>query len=187
VLFERYGDVLVHCKTERQAELMRAAIEKRLVQCKLQLHPEKTHIVYCKDEDRRKEYPLISFDFSASRFSREWQGNKHGRFCFVPSGGQQQGQEQDSQTIKNGVFIVWWTSLEDIVERINPVLRGWYQYWPVYKPALFSVLRNVQRSLIRWAQWKYKGLRNHMRNARRFSDVRKRTPGLCALAAWLRV
>ena len=73
-----------------------------------------------------------------------------------------------------------WTSLEDIAEKINPVIRGWYQYYGrFYKTALFSVLRNVERSLKLWARWKYKGLRNHQRNARRFlGRVYKRTPGL---------
>jgi RNA-directed DNA polymerase len=72
------------------------------------------------------------------------------------------------------------TSLEDIAEKINPVLRGWYQYYGrFYKSALFSVLRNVERSLKLWARWKYKGLRGHQRNACRFlGRVRKRMPDL---------
>jgi len=183
VLFERYADdVLVHCKTERQAELMRAAIEKRLAQCKLQLHPEKTHIVYCKDEDRRKEYPTTDFDFLGYTFRPRRARNKQGKFfaSFLPAVSSK-AKSRIRRTIREWrLHRMVWTSLEDIAEKINPVLRGWYQYYGrFYKAALFSVLRNVQRSLIRWAQWKYKGLRNHMRNARRFlGRVSKRMPGL---------
>ncbi len=82
-LFERYADdVLVHCKTEREAILMLQAIKERLAQCKLELHPEKTHIVYCKDDDRRKNYPKESFDFLAIRFGQGGQRISMGSTLF---------------------------------------------------------------------------------------------------------
>ena len=61
--FERYcDDGVVHCKTERQAQFVRDAIAKRLAQCGLELHPDKTRIVYCKDADRRATYANERFD-----------------------------------------------------------------------------------------------------------------------------
>ncbi|MCR4320299.1 MAG: reverse transcriptase domain-containing protein, partial [Candidatus Brocadiaceae bacterium] len=81
VSFERYADdTLVHCKTEQQAKLMQQTMEKRLAQCKLELHPEKTRIVYCKDEDRRKENPIESFDFLGYTFRPRRAKNKHGKY-----------------------------------------------------------------------------------------------------------
>ena len=60
VSFERYADdALVHCKTELQAKRMRQAIEKRLAQCKLELHPEKTRIVYCNGCSPQPKYISI--------------------------------------------------------------------------------------------------------------------------------
>ena len=54
VRFERYcDDAVVHCKTEKQAQFVREAIARRLAQCGLELHPDKTRIVYCKDENRQ--------------------------------------------------------------------------------------------------------------------------------------
>ena len=48
--FERYtDDVIVHCDSERQARHLRAAIAERLGPLDLELHPEKTRVVYCKD------------------------------------------------------------------------------------------------------------------------------------------
>ena len=38
------------------------------VGCKLTLHPEKTKIVYCKDANRRRDYPQIRFDFLGFEF-----------------------------------------------------------------------------------------------------------------------
>jgi RNA-directed DNA polymerase len=54
---------IVHCRTEEEAQEVRAAIAVRLKDCGLELHPEKTKIVYCKDDDRRRTYPNEKFDF----------------------------------------------------------------------------------------------------------------------------
>ena len=52
--FERYvDDVVVHCVSERQARYVLAAIGERMRQVGLTLHPEKTRIVYCQDDNRR--------------------------------------------------------------------------------------------------------------------------------------
>src|SRR6266540_3057212 len=57
VPFERYcDDAVVHCTTEKQALFVRDAIARRLADCGLELHPDKTRIVYCKDADRRATY-----------------------------------------------------------------------------------------------------------------------------------
>ena len=68
VPFERFADdAIVHCRTEQQAQEVRAAIAARLKDCGLELHPEKTKVVYCKDEDRRRRYPNEKFDFLVLR------------------------------------------------------------------------------------------------------------------------
>ena len=62
--FERYADdAIVPCRTETEAQEVRAAIAARMLECRLELHPEKTKIVYCKDDDRRGTYPHEQFDF----------------------------------------------------------------------------------------------------------------------------
>ena len=67
--FERFADdAIVHCRTEVEAEEVRAAIAGRLEDCGLELHPEKTKIVYCKDDDRRGTYPHEKFDFLGYTF-----------------------------------------------------------------------------------------------------------------------
>src|SRR6478752_6676988 len=53
--FERYADdIIVHGRTEREANLVRVKIAARLKQCGLELHPEKTKVVYCKDANRQE-------------------------------------------------------------------------------------------------------------------------------------
>ena len=45
--FERYADdVICHCRSEAEALSLRQALEARLGACLLELHPQKTKIVY---------------------------------------------------------------------------------------------------------------------------------------------
>src|SRR5258708_6015208 len=79
VQFERYADdAIVHCRTESEAQELRTAIAARMEQCRLELHPQKTKIVYCKDDDRRRTYPNEKFDFLGYTFrprrSKNWKG-----------------------------------------------------------------------------------------------------------------
>jgi RNA-directed DNA polymerase len=57
VQFERYADdAIVHCRTEAEAQEVWAAIAARLEECGLELHPVKTKIVYCKDDNRQRRH-----------------------------------------------------------------------------------------------------------------------------------
>jgi len=70
--FERYADdVIVHCRTEKQAQEVRVAIARRMQECRLELHPEKTKLVYCKDDDRGHGMLRKSLIFWAIRFVPE--------------------------------------------------------------------------------------------------------------------
>ena len=71
VPFERYADdVIVHCRTEWQAKAIRKAIAKRLLDCELELHPEKTRIIYCKDDLRKGRHTMRSSIFLRSNSVR---------------------------------------------------------------------------------------------------------------------
>ncbi len=172
VLSERYADdVLVHCKTEQQAELMLRAIEKRLAQCKLELHPEKTRIVYCRDDGRRKNYPKESFDFLGYTFRPRRAKNKHGKYfvSFLPAISNKAKNKIRKAIREWRIHLITWTTLENIADKINPVVRGWYQYYGrFYKSEVYPVLRNVERYLTLWVRRKYKRLSRHGRRARLF-------------------
>ena len=67
--FERYADdAACHCRTEAQAKYLRTRLERRLAECRLELHQEKTKIVYCKDDNRAGDYPHTQFDFLGYTF-----------------------------------------------------------------------------------------------------------------------
>nr|WP_258040010.1 reverse transcriptase/maturase family protein [Streptomyces sp. SM1] len=69
VAFERYADdAVIHCVTEWQARRVLAALHERMEQVGLELHPDKTKIVYCKDSNRRGSFEQLSFTFLGFTF-----------------------------------------------------------------------------------------------------------------------
>ena len=69
VPFERYADdVILHCTSQRQAQFVLDAIVARMAQVGLELNPDKTRIVYCKDANRAGSHEHERFTFLATRF-----------------------------------------------------------------------------------------------------------------------
>ncbi len=167
--FERYADDIVcHCRSEAQANYLKGALERRLAQCGLELHPEKTKVVYCKDGDRTGEYPVTSFDFLGYTFrarrSKNWKGKYFVNFSPAVSG-------KAAKAIRREVR--GWKlpcrsdkSLNDLARMFNAAIRGWVNYYGAYyKSALYPTLRHIDRKLVRWATRKFKSLRGHRRRA----------------------
>ena len=99
IRFERYADdVVVHCVTERQARNLVAAIGDRMEQVGLRLHPDKTKIVYCKDQKRRLDYGLTAFTFLGFTFrTRSARGEKRSALRLVPASDQQRRPKEDQR------------------------------------------------------------------------------------------
>jgi RNA-directed DNA polymerase len=80
----RYADDgLVHCKTESEALAIKAALKTRLAECGLEMHPEKTHVVYCKDGSRKEKHPNTKFDFLGYSFRPRVVKNRKRNRLFV--------------------------------------------------------------------------------------------------------
>jgi len=165
----RYADDgLVHCRTKREAEDLMENLKKRFEECKLRLHPGKTRIVYCKDDDRRENYPNISFDFLGYTFRPRRAKNKYGRYfvSFLPA-------VSDSAIKRMRRVIHDWRlhlkpdkSIEDLSRMFNPTVRGWINYYGhFYKSRLHIVLRYFNRCIALWARRKYKRFHGHKRRS----------------------
>jgi RNA-directed DNA polymerase len=101
--FERYADdAIVHCRAEKQAEMIRKAIAKRLTECGLELHPEKARIIYCKDDLRKGRHTDEKFDFLGYEFRPRESINRNGKVFtnFSPAGLNQSCQSM-RETIRN--------------------------------------------------------------------------------------
>ena len=186
ICFERYADdVVVHCVNKGQAKRTLAAISERFARCHLELHPDKTRIVYCKDETRKGHHDQVSFDFLGFTFRRRGCRNAEGKVFdgFVPA-----VSDSAAKAIRQQIRcwrLHWRTdqSLVELASRINPIVRGWINYYGrFYRSWLYNrSLRRINAYLVRWAQWKYKRLRHHARRAWAWLNaVHDRSPSLFA-------
>ncbi|MDO9123528.1 MAG: group II intron reverse transcriptase/maturase [Deltaproteobacteria bacterium] len=169
VPFCRYADDgVVHCRTEAEAWLMKEVLESRFKECNLELHREKTRIIYCKDEDRRKEYSQTSFDFLGFTFRPRRSKNRWGKpfINFSPAVSNEAGKAMRQEARRWRLHLRSDKSLEDLSRMFSPIVRGWINYYgSFYKSALYPTLRHLNRTLVRWAERKFKRLRRHQRRA----------------------
>jgi RNA-directed DNA polymerase len=181
--FCRYADdAVTHCRNEAEAHKLQAALEVRFKECGLELHPQKTKIVYCKDDDRRGDYHNTSFDFLGFTFrprrSKNWRG-KH-FINFTPAVSNKAGKAMRQTARRWKMHLRSDKTLEDLSRMFGPVIRGWINYYgSFYRSALYKILRHLNRTLVRWAVRKYKRLRGHRRRAEYWlGRIAKRQPQL---------
>jgi len=183
--FERYADdVICHCQTEEQAVALRIALERRFADCGLTLHPEKTKIVYCKDDDRRGDYPTYKFDFLGYTFRPRLARRRGGKIgvSFSPAVSDK-ALKAIRQTVRR------WSlpkrsdkALDDLARMFNAHIRGWINYYGRFYPsALYPTLRHIDVSLARWADRKFKSLHRHKtRTVQWLARIARRQPSLFA-------
>lgn len=158
----RYADDgIAHCKTQEEAEKLLNALKVRFEEVGLEIHPDKTCIVYCKDDDRTENHPNTSFDFLGYTFRPRLSKSKYGKHFvnFTPAVNNKASKAM-RQTIRG-----WRLQLKpdkeliDISNMFNPVIRGWINYYGgFYKSALYPVLQHINKALQIWARRKYKKL-----------------------------
>lgn len=181
--FERYADdCVMHCKTEAQAQELRESLEERLKDCGLELHPQKTKIVYCGKWSRNQSYPIIAFDFLGYTFRRRKAQNKQGTYftSFQPAISNKGKVAIRDKMRSWRLHRRGGSDLKSMACMINPVLRGWINYYGAYyKSELYKVLRHMNKLLVRWAARKYKRLRRRKVKAIKWlTEISKRNPHL---------
>jgi hypothetical protein len=171
----RYADDgLVHCRNEQEAQTLKADLQARLAECRLELHPTKTKIVYCKDGNRKGAYPNVGFDFLGycfrPRMVRRSRDNK--LFCgFNPAVSSSALKAMRTTIRELDLRHQTQLSLADIARRINPLLRGWIEYYGRYAPsALYPLLRYVNQTLRAWVMRKFKRFTAHKIRAGRLLE-----------------
>ena len=185
VPFERYADdIICHCRSEQEARALWSALEARFTACRLVLHPQKTKLVYCKDTNRRGDFPIQSFDFLGYTFRPRkavWHGSQYGT-SYLPAASQK-ALKAIRQTIRR------WKlhhrsdkTLEDLARIFNPYIQGWINYYShFYRSALYGTLRRIDAFLLRWARNKFKRLRTRPKGAREWlARVIRAKPNLFA-------
>ena len=160
VKFERYADDMVlHCKTRKEAEEVLEAIKIRLQECKLELHPEKTKIIYCRDEWRKAEQDNISFDFLGYTFKPRLVKSKEGKLFtgFNPAISKKAKMKITEEIKKWEIHLRSERNIGEISEIVNKVARGWINYYgEFYKSELSITINQINLRLVRWVKKKYR-------------------------------
>ncbi len=164
ILWCRYSDDgLIHCETEHGARDLLSAVSERFTECGLTLHPDKTRIVYCKDDRRKYEYPNNSFELLGYCFRSRRVRSKYEDKCFsgFNLAVSKSAMEAIYQEISSWKIIRRTSStLQEIANKINPVLRGWLEYYGrYYVTELYRAFSHFNRVLIKWFMRKYSRLR----------------------------
>ena len=179
--FERYADdCVVHCHTEAEAQQLKTAIEKRMEECCLELHPQKTKIVYCKDDNRKGSYQNESFDFLGYTFRPRRSKNRYGKYFvnFSPAVSNKALKAMRQKMRSWRLQLKSDKSIEDLGYMFYSIINGWINYYGhYYKSALYPVFQHLNHLLVRWAMRKYKKLRGHQRRAAHWlGGIAKREP-----------
>jgi len=190
IRWERYADdAIVHCRSEVEARSVLEAIRSRFAECGLELHAEKTKIVYCKDDDRRGKHEHIKFDFLGYTFQPRRAKNRWGRYfvSFLPAISTK-AATAIRQTIREWRMASTRNNqrLEDLARLTNPVVRGWMNYYGRFrKSGLYSLLARINYHVQEWARAKYKRLRPARAMLRAWERVTTQNPGLLPHWQWV--
>ena len=169
VPFERYADDIVcHCHSKAEAESLLDELRERLADCQLELHPDKTRVVYCKDDKRRGEYPYTRFDFLGYSFHARTVQDRQGKlFTGFGPGVSRKALKRMNQAIRDlNIDRSIQSNLPELAARLNPIVRGWIAYYGAFYPEpLKRFLVRIDLRLGHWARNKYKRLRRHKRRS----------------------
>jgi len=170
VRYVRYADdAILHCKSKVQADYVLRNLNKRMKQCGLELHPEKTKLVYCRDHRRQGDYPTVKFDFLGYSFQpRTSKSKKNGELylgydCAISIGSKKRiadkMRELDIEHLTH-------KSIVGVAKFLEPYIRGWINYYGKFRiwemNPIFQLLR---RRLVTWARKRYKRYKTSINRA----------------------
>ena len=160
--FARYADdAVVHCRSQKQAEEVMQSIALRLAECGLAMHPDKSKVVYCKDDKRTAPYPHVHFTFLGFTFRPRRAITRHNRRFtgFLPGVSADALKRMRKEVRGWRIHRRTATTLAELAKQYNPVLRGWWNYYGEFYPsAMHSFAMYLDGKLMQWARRKYKTL-----------------------------
>jgi RNA-directed DNA polymerase len=182
----RYADDgVAHCRTKEESLQLLKALKERFLEVGLELHEEKTRIIYCKDDDRKgKDEENTSFDFLGFTFRPRRSKNWRGKFFinFTPGVSQKACKAMRDTTRRWKLRMRSDKSLQELAKMYNPVVRGSINYYgKYYKSAIYDVLRHLNSALEKWACRTLKRFKGHRRQARHWlGKIAQQKPNLFA-------
>jgi len=150
---------------------LKDALGQRFNACKLEMHEEKTKIVYCKRAGKTEVHDVIKFDFLGFTFRPRLAKTRSNTFfvSFLPAISKL-AKKRISVTIRRWNLHLWTAkSLEYLADIINPRLQGWWNYYgKFYKSEMYGLFMRLNQGLAHWCLQKFRTLRYHKRRAWRY-------------------
>ncbi len=168
ISYSRYADdVIVHCRSQYEAEQTLKAIKQRMTEVGLELHPKKTKIVYCRDSRRKGSYPEVKFDFLGYSFQPRDTASKKGMFLGYDCAISIRSRKAIADKLGElKVEKMTYKSIVGIAQRLNPMIRGWINYYGKFRISmLHKVFRLLNQRLIRWGRKRYKRYKTSINRA----------------------
>ena len=181
--FERYADdIVVHCRSEEEAEYVKKEIGSRLNACLLQLHDQKTKIVYCKKQNRPLKYPEVVFSFLGFEFKPRKVKVREGKYTlgFGPAISKKAQKRIAQYFRKIKLHRAVTQELADIATQLAPRLRGWINYFGKFRPwSMWRIFRVLNNRLVKWIKNKYKRFKDNTLLARKkLQEIARDFPNL---------
>ena len=176
--FERYADdIIVHCKTEKQARFMLRAIEQRMKTCKLTLHPEKTKIVNLRgwsEQHYARKYDFLGFCIRPVRRA------VNGRWLLLPGTFvSQKSKKAIREKFREMEIHKRRVSIKELAQKLNPLIQGLINYYhKFWQAGMRDVWNGLNQRLLNWVKWE-KGLYKYA-SVRWLKLQYKENPGLFA-------
>jgi len=176
VRYVRYADdAVLHCKSKVQADYVLRNVRKRMKQCGLELHPEKTRLVYCKDYRRQEQHESVKFDFLGYSFQPRTAKSKRdgslylGYDCAISIS----SKKRIAATMKElDIKHLTHKSIVGVAQFLEPYIRGWVNYYGKFRlwemNPLFQLLR---RRLVMWVRKRYKRYKTSINRAYRWLET----------------
>ncbi len=181
--FERYADdIIIHCHSKEEAEKLLTALQKRMNEYSLTLHPEKTKVVYCKNYQRTDEHEETSFTFLSYTFRPRTAMDKFGRNKLIVlfNGANSNAAKTSIRKAIRKILNPQWihVSLEASANVLNPKIRGWINYYSkFFKWRMVRVFNYLNYLIQRWIANKYK-LTSKAKTLEEFERIRAQTPAM---------
>lgn len=180
----RYADDgIAHCVSLKQAKYLQRRLQERFEEYGLQLNLDKTKIAYCKDDDRKGDYPNISFDFLGYTFKPRGAKSKYGKYftSFLPAIADKAKKSIRKEVRSWRVQLKVDKNLWDISNMFNKKIQGWINYYThFYKTEMYAVLRYINNALVKWVRRKYKKRKHRRRAEYWLGSIAKRDRNLFA-------
>lgn len=188
--FARYADdIVIHCKNEKEALDLREAIRERLLKCKLELHPVKTKIIYCKDSNRKGKSDFEKFDFLGYTFRPRSSRNRWGKLFvnFSPAISKKAILKIKDEVKEWRRKVKPNEDLKEMAAMINPIVTGWINYYgKFFESELWKLMNHFEETLTRWAWKKYEKLKQSWRKGKKWLEINKdRNPNLFKHWQWM--